>query len=112
MRPYTQNIPVPDIGTTRTERRVQFIHTRGAVVLVRFKLWPLLVNTDIVVVGGPQCYATFDTDADDAQGLVLWPNDREGTPWFFDPEGLDMADWFVDARVANDGIRLFGFLKG
>ena len=112
MNPYTQNIPVPDIGTTRTEHRVPFIRTRGAIVLVRFKLWPLLVNTDIVVVGGARVYATQDTDADDAQGLILWPNDVNGTEWFDDPDGMDLAEWFVDARVVNDGVRLFGFLKG
>ena len=112
MRPFTKNVAVPDIGSADlTERAVRFAQTRGSIEVVRFRLWPLLRNTDIVVVGDHAIAADVDGDADDAQGIVVWPGVKP-TEWIESPDGspMDLYDWWVDARVALEGVMLFGFL--
>ena len=112
MRPFTKNIPVPDIGhADRSERAVRFCRSPNSELLVRFRLWPLLGNTDIVVVGDHAIAADVAGTADDAQGIIVWPG-TEPTDWIEAPglSPMDLHDWWVDARVADEGVMLFGFL--
>lgn len=112
MMPYTNNVKVPEAGgsSTRTDAREQISRTPGDVVLTRFRFAPLLGNTDLVVVGDGGVRASTDTDEDESQGIVILPL-TSGTDWFDVPEGADMADWWVDARVADEGVGVFGFRK-
>lgn len=108
---YTANIKVLEANeASLTDTKVRISRTERSLVLVRFQFRPLLANTDIVVVGGGGVSAKLDTDDDEAAGLILWPW-TDGSPWFDVPEGADMYNWWLDARVSDEGVSLTGFRK-
>lgn len=79
--------------------------------VLRFRLSPLLVNREFVVLGDDRVYAAFDRTTNDAVGRKIWPG-TEPTEWIENPipgEPLDLSEWFVDARIADEGVEVFAY---
>lgn len=79
--------------------------------VIQFRVRPLLINTDIVVFGGPGVVASYDTDMDEVLGEIVWPG-TEASEWFRHPEPgkkLDLSQWFFDGRVVNQGLGIFAY---
>lgn len=84
----------------------------GSYKVLRFRIGPLLVNRDFVVLGDDRVYAAYDRTTNDAVGRKIWPG-TEPTEWIEHPivgELLDLSDWFIDSRIADEGVELAAYL--
>lgn len=62
--------------------------------------------------GNDRVNGAFERTSNDAVGRKIWPG-TEPTEWIENPiagELVDLSQWFIDGRVADEGVELFAYL--